>query len=50
MRVVINTLPLEQLTHHLKVEIANNAVFWLNCFPLNSGIHATLSSRTVVTL
>jgi len=31
------------------VEIAYNAVFWLNCFPHKEGIHTTLSPRTIVT-
>jgi len=33
VRVMTNTLPFEQLPHQLKVEIASNAVSWLNCFP-----------------
>jgi len=32
------------------VEIAYNAVFWLNYFPHKEGIHNTLSPRTIVTV
>jgi len=48
IRVTISTLPFEQLPHCLIVEIAYNAVFWLNCFPHKEGIHNTLSPRTIV--
>jgi hypothetical protein len=49
IRAKTNTLPLEQLPHRLIVEIAYNAVFWLNCFPHKDGIQNTLSPRTIVT-
>jgi len=39
----------EQLPHHLIVEIAYRAVFWLTCFPCKNGIQATLSPGTFVT-
>jgi len=44
-----STLPFEQLPHRLIVEIAFNAVFWLDCFPHKEGIHSTLSPCTIVT-
>jgi len=43
IRVTTNTLPFEQLPHQLIVEIASNAVFWINWFPYKDGIHNTLS-------
>jgi len=49
IRATTSTLPFEQFPHHLIVEIAYNAVFWLNCFPHKEGIHTTLSPRTIVT-
>ena len=49
IRATTSTLPFEQLPHRLIVEIAYNAVFWLNCFPHKEGIHNTLSPRTIVT-
>jgi len=49
IRATTNTLPFEQLPHWLIVEIAYNAVFWLNCFPHKDGIHNTLSPGTTVT-
>jgi len=45
----INTLPFEKYPHHLIVKIIYNTVFWLNCFLHKSGIHPTLSPRTIVT-
>jgi len=44
-----NTIPFEQLPHHLIVEITYNAVFWLNYFPHKNSTHAMLSPRTIVT-
>jgi len=38
-----NTLPFEQLHHHMIVELAHNTVFWLNCIPHMNSIHAKLS-------
>jgi len=49
IRATTSTLPFEQLPHPLIVEIAYNAVFWLNCFPHKEGIHSTLSPHTIVT-
>jgi len=49
IRAMTNTLPFEQLPHCLIVEIAYNAIFWLNCFPHKEGIHTTLSPCTIVT-
>jgi len=48
IRATTNTLPFEQLPHHLIVEIAYNTVFWLKCFTHKEGIHNTLSPRTIV--
>jgi len=33
IRATTNTLPFEKSPHWLIVEIAYNAVLWLNCFP-----------------
>jgi len=49
IRETTSTLPFKQLPHHLIVEIAYNAVFWLNCFPHKEGTHSTLSPHTIVT-
>jgi len=49
IRAMTSTLPFRQLPHRLIVEIAYNAVFWLNCFPHKEGIHTTLSPCTIVT-
>jgi len=49
IRVTTSSLTFEQLPHQLIVEIAYNAVSWLNCFPHKEGIHNTLSPRTIVT-
>jgi len=43
VHATINTLPFEKYPHHLIVEIINNTVFWLNCFPHKNGIYPTLS-------
>ena len=43
IRAKTNTLPFEQLPHHLIVEIAYNAVFWLNC--LLKGIEYNSSTK-----
>ena len=42
-------LPFNQLAHQLIIEIAYNAVFWINCFPHKNGKHNTLSPRVIVT-
>jgi len=48
IRATTNTLPFKQLSHQLIVEIAYNAVFWLNCFPHNDGLHNILSPLTII--
>jgi len=48
VRVIVNTLPFEILPHRLIVKIVYNMMFWLNCFPHKDGIHATLSSCTII--
>jgi len=47
--VTTNTLPFKQLPNWLIVEIMNNALFWINCFPHKDGIHNTLHPQTIVT-
>ena len=37
-----------QATHQLIVEIAYNAVFWLNCFPCKDDLHNILSPLTFI--
>jgi len=50
IRAITSTLPFEQLPHRLIVEIAHNAIFWLNCFPHKDDIHSTLSPHTIATV
>ena len=47
IRAMTHKIPFKQLPHQLIVEIAYNAVFWLNCH--KNGIHMTLSLCTIVT-
>jgi hypothetical protein len=47
-RVTTNTLAFKKLPHQQIVEIAYNAVFWINCFPHKNGIHNMLSTQTIV--
>jgi len=36
------------MPHRLIVEIAYNAVFWINFFPQKDRIHNTLSPQTII--
>jgi len=42
-------LPFAKYPPRLIAEMVYNVVFWLNSFPHNDGVHATISPRTLIT-
>jgi len=44
-----NMLPFKHLPHQLIVEIAYNAVFWINCFPHKDGNTKHFKPLTIIT-
>jgi len=48
VRAIASFLPFKQYPPRLIAEMVYNAVFWLNTFPHNDGIHATISPRTLI--
>jgi hypothetical protein len=49
MRSTYNMLPFDRVPTRLVMELGKREVFWLNSFPADNGISATLSPRTIVT-
>jgi len=49
VRAIASVLPFKQYPPRLVAEMVYNAVFWLNTFPHNDGIHSTISPRTLIT-
>jgi len=49
VRAIASVLPFRQYPLRLIAEMVYNAVFWLNTFPHNDGVHATISPRTLIT-
>ena len=48
-RCIYNTLPFTKLPDRLVIEMVYSSNFWLNSFPPDSGISATLSPRAIIT-
>jgi len=48
MQAIYNTLPYQNIPPRLVIEMAKNAVFWLNAFPQQNGIGGGRSPRAIV--
>ena len=49
IRATYNTLPFKKIPGRLVIEMAKSAVFWLNGFPIASGVSQEASPRTIIT-
>jgi len=49
VRSIATTLPFERYPPRLIIKMVYNCVFWLNSFPQQNGIHATISPRAIMT-
>ena len=47
-RAVYNTLPFARMPARIIIEMVSASVFWLNTFPPEDGVSATLSPRSIV--
>ena len=48
VQAIVSTFPFEYYPNSLIVEVVYNAIFWLNCFLHKNGVHAILTSHTII--
>ena len=49
VRMIASTLPFKKYPPRLIAEIVYTVILWLNSFPHNDGVHATISPSTLIT-